>query len=560
MKSSCKQNLILLFLLSGVLAPFLAADSGQEMVPLGNHLYEMLDALALEAGVQQTSRSRPWPRQQFRQFAADINPADLSDEGRAVRELLLSEPDLQAILSEDDMSLELIPRIGLEFYGRNLPWLEPVHGFNQRLPVFSLDGRLQVGDILFFAADYEVREEVLAQTRDSDGWIMANLPGKFEFFDIQSPFRSYGSIGGDFWNLSFGRDRLALGSGKMHQIQIGSSAHFYEHFQARLFWPDFSWSFQLLSLDASLDTNEVKPAGDPSRFFYNHRIDFRGLEGRLGIGLSEGLMVAGQALDIKYFAPFMVYHSFTNWTEWSNQYGGTASSFLSLDIAYIPVQYTNLYGQLVFNQFTLPNEAATGDGDTPGAFGYMGGFSASIPRQDAYWGTGIEFTRTDPWLYLRENPWKSFEWRRNALTTIGDPETGAVRTLVREPMGYSWGPDATGFVTWLEWRRVDNLVSSGLRFERVWQGENDFESAWKVDSPSQVGQTAVAMQTPTGTPEVHTLASVWATWNVQAFLTIRGGLDLHFIDQYEHRIDQSIQSFEAWAGFELRPMLISFNR
>lgn len=553
-------GLCILFFLVGTMV--LHGQEAQEYLHLDSPVYPLLHAILAESGRVLPSTSLPMTKAQIGQILDGFDSSGLSEPGQSATAFIRKE--LQPETTVEEYSLALEPVLGLEWYGQSLPDYQPVHGFNDRLALLSLELALAAQDVVFMFADYELKEEALASTGDSGMWRGLNLPGSFSYFDIQSPFRAYASIGGDFWNLGLGRDRLEIGPGRFSQLILGSAPHYYDHVQARIFWDQVSYSLHLLSLDATLYSTPAddpvdprfKPTGDSSRFYVNHRLELNTLEGALRIGLDEGLLVSGQPFDPKYLNPFMILHSFTSWESFSNASGGTASSFMGLDFTLSPAKGISVNGQVVFNQFTLPIEASAGDAGTPGAFGYQLGANGAWPMGSGYLEGGAEWTLTDPWLYLRENPLKSFIWTRNALSNIAIEKQGKTRLLLAEPMGYQYGPDSTGLALWANWRDASAQLGFFGRFERVLIGENGFDGAWSSTAPDQTGAAAVAMRTPTGIPEIKTILSLAGTWEAQTWLGLSGGLDIQWVDQAAHQKNNAILSVEANLGFECRILLL----
>src|SRR5690606_27965646 len=117
-----------------------------------------------------------------------------------------------------------------------------------------------------------------------------------------------------------------------------------------------------------------------------------------------------------------------------------SASLFSLEASLTPIQGLNVYGQFMFNQIQSAYEVEHYGADAiPNARGWRGGLGYTLPLGPGFLGLQAEYTHTDPWLYIRENPYITYSWRRKVTSNVN----GSV--LVTLPLGFEHGPDNDAF-------------------------------------------------------------------------------------------------------------------
>jgi hypothetical protein len=269
------------------------------------------------------------------------------------------------------------------------------------------------------------------------------------------------------------------------------------------------------------------------RNMFVHRIDFS-LFNRVSIGISEGILIGGVQPDLVYFNPFMIFHDLYHW--------GHASTIASLEVSGNPWKYLELYGQMAFNQIQSPYEViryGAAAADTPNASAFLGGIRARIPVWQGYVDAGVEGVDVSPWMYIRENRLISYEWWRWTNSNVaGSPE------WVSAPLGYSTGPDALVFSAWAGYE-VPSLFSVGLDFRRTAKGEQTLATVYSEDP------AAVALTTPTGTPQYTNVLHLAASGDVLPFLRLAGDFYWISIDNLGYAQGVSATDFQAQVSVTL---------
>jgi hypothetical protein len=344
------------------LAVSLFGQNEQEIIKLDSHIYPLYFSILRESGVVSPSRSLPMTRAQIYKVLDSIDFNKLSETGKKAYETIYEIEKSNLSIIDDNMIFSLDISSGLEVSLPNDSGITPIRDFNHRLPLLSLPSFLGVKDVLFFYTDLSFQEEVYGTTGDKEAFRWINIPGDLGYLDGQSPFRVYGSIGGKFWNLSLGRDRLETGVGEKSHLIIGSEPQYLENLRAKLFWNAFNYEFQLLTMLPIATNSEywgndpkiVTEFHNPEQWFLNHRFDFRFFKGKLRFTWNEGTIIAGQPLEPKYFNPFMIFHSFYNWYKFQTPWEGLASAISGFELSYSPIPGLEIYGHSVITQFTVP--------------------------------------------------------------------------------------------------------------------------------------------------------------------------------------------------------------
>ncbi len=435
------------------------------------------------------------------------------------------------------------PVLGLETYARGNPDFGSLyHGYIERLPVINFSTALIAGSYVYLYADYELREEYFAV--NGDGWPNVNLPSDFGYFDFQLPIHAYGSVGGDFWNVSLGRERKEWVSGNSGSLVLSERAHFYEYLRWQLYSSDIMYTNLLINMEPLLLDGE-SDGPESKKTFLAHRFDFLFFDDRVHLTVTEGTLLGGINVELKHLNPLMIFHSFTDWTN--------ASSLFSLALNVTPFPMIEIYSEFVMNQIQLSYETQVYEDDAmPNAMGYLGGFRVVVPFSDnlsnLFFG-GVEFAHTDPWLYVRESPFISYHWRRRVFSNV---EGNGIIRIVTEPMGYQYGPDARVIDVHLGYRSGLSFAAS-LGFRYIANGEKT------VSSPFATGDEAVKLRTPTGVAEKTYLTFIETEYEPLEYLRLTGTIAWYNVQNYLHQTDETQSDVQMSVGVEIDPVELIKN-
>ncbi|MDR1785397.1 MAG: hypothetical protein LBR23_02875 [Spirochaetaceae bacterium] len=350
------------------------------------------------------------------------------------------------------------------------------------------------------------------------------------------PYRSLVSLGGDFWYLTAGRDRLSWGPGVSGNFLVGD--HLQYHNNLRTSWFNdrikYTYSISSFAYPGSYYDQYRIPHPDPERaaqgeyyygsasdpyirqylvdhsgvtlaslyygwnpvdrtkddallgvnLFIAHRLEWR-VTDRVNVVLSEGLIhqgANGQTVDPSAFIPSMVLHNLYR--------KNLMNSILCLEADWTVMPRLNIYGQIVVDEFTMPGEKAPEEDGTasPPACGYMLGVKTVFP-----WGKGMftgsfEAVYTDPYLYLRSEGVGSAVggvYQGQVAGNRGVNFVVANRYRMKDGgflyqedfLGYRWGGDAIVLNARGDYR-VFSAWSAGANLMFMAHGTHDKWTAW----------------------------------------------------------------------------------
>ncbi len=415
-----------------------------------------------------------------------------------------------------DTSLEAYPRL-YESGSVAIPW-----DWSERTPILSIPMELYALDAFYARAALELREDHNAIERIVEPANGSNWLESLDYVDYTFPFEAF--VGAEYGPLSvsFGRDKLRWGPGNTGTLVLSDSPDFYDYVDAGVTGDWFSYHFARISIDPSLRDSELAVLGnsfESAKNLYLHRYEFL-LFNRIALGLVEGLMVGGIEPDIAYTNPFLVLHNRFAWNAtFADGLAGneffTAASILGAELRVNPWRYMELYGSFAMNQFQTQYELDryAGAADVmPNAYAWQAGGEVAYPLLGGWIRATVEYVFTNPWMYIRENRFNSFTWRRRLTSNV----VGADQ-LTDAFLGYHYGPDAKVFYTAAGWDAPGKL-SFMASLEYAERGEQN------LYTPYDEGDDAVGLVTPTGIPELSTILALEASWSPLPGLSVYGSL------------------------------------
>jgi len=346
--------------------------------------------------------------------------------------------------------------------------------------------------------------------------------------DVNLAHRAFIATGGSWWNFQLGRDRLFWGTGHTGSLSFSDNSPFFEFMRLSLFSKFFKYSLIInqlpLEITDDLFINDTLPPGldkdtdlmkTTQRYFYLHRIDFAFFD-TLSLGFMEGVMVGNSGPEIRYFNPFVVFHSLFTWNDYPNWYKDPyderrhmTGSFFSFELNWNIIKTLAVYGQFVMNELGFPGEIKNNPYPPPNAFGYIAGLQYTYSFDT--WGSVffLEFIYTYPYLYILSTPFGSFIQAQKVSPSdhhyyfIGYP---------RDTMAVTFG---TRFF------KGDTLYLSG-DLSWISRGQHDIKWDWAtgiVEEKSTYHET-----TPTGIAENKLIASLSAKWKLLPFLSFNASI------------------------------------
>ena len=496
---------------------FSLSASPYDMIPVGDPVLEDLRFIVLDSRKPFLSFTPPLAPHEVEQYLDSLDVSLLSSPAREayyrLRNRLSPEAPL-TLFTSDNFSMTFNIDSTLEARARsneNISWRPQ----NPRVsPFFAVPIRF------YFANSLQLYMEP-SLTMKTDPYINVNSFGintsaDYHKYDFFMPFRAYMAVGGSWWNFQLGRDRLSYGTGHMGNLAVSDNPDFYEYMRLSLFSRYFKYSslvsqMPLEIVDKLLPSNEFNGIRrTTNRYFYLHRIDVNFFH-RFSFAAMEGIMVGNSPLEIRYLNPLMIFHSFFAWNDydpWDLTDGSDRGSFIgslfSLEVNWNIINSLAVYGQFVMNEFATRDELAdTSTLEPPNGLGYMAGIRYSHSFNSWASLLFLEFTSTDPFLYLNPSPFASFIHMRKTpdthYTFIGYP-----RDLIIFSLGGRFFKN-------------DILSFSGV-FSLLFNGERDIYYDWEIT------QDARNQRNPSGIVEESFIASFTSRWKINPFLALNGSL------------------------------------
>ncbi len=512
------------------------------ILPYDDAAVSLLRSIYLEQGKEPLTAASPYSVDELRIMLDQIDPNTLSEAGTRAYEAVKARIQTRPAAAPMELKLAAHPFASLEGSVNTAPPGETQWeaGYNQRKAMFGIPTEAWIGDAGYADMDLALRQ-------NPDGVNPLLVPNNYlnwsldtDVYDMNIPQRAFAAVGGQDWSFTIGRDRFSWGIAQTGDLMLSDAPHFQEFARFTLSWPNLQYTALWIMLYSDLDAAyRLPPWGTPAiynsppRNFFIHRLDFS-LFDRVSIALNEGILIGGIQPDLVYFNPLIIFHDLFRW--------GHASSILSLEASANPWRYFEIYGQAAYNQIQTPYEIiryGMGAADTPNASAYLGGVRVRVPAWLGYADAGAEAVFVGPWMYIRENQLISYEWWRWMNSNVtGSPQ------WVGAPLGYPTGPDAIVFAGWAGFD-VPGLFRAGVDFKQTRKGQQDFDTPYAEDA------AAVALMTPTGTPEIRNVLHLGGQYDVLPFLRL--GADLYWIgvQNFEHAPGVSVTDFQATVSVTL---------
>ncbi len=548
MRSICKLLAAgLVIICTGAFAPGtlradeVAGGNLQQIIPLSSPAYTALDSLYLEEGIVEPSTARPYSADEMSRALEKIDRGALSTAGRAAYKIVEGTIDHRTVYGEKDgLQVNVRPTITVAGYLATDPHAVNEGASNRdwrdRSPLLNVP--LEVWLFSNFYADFDLtlKEDPFLQNpgvvpgaKESN---FTNVPFDFAQVDFMFPFRAFMSLGGNHWNLQFGRDQLNWGNGQFGNLMLAANGDYYDFLRFTTYWNAFKYTATAISLPPyypGQDTATVTPADiNPSipnndvpgyvltKTMLAHRLEFS-LWNRVNLALNEALMVSGK-VGLNHYNPLDIYH---NWFDWEQ-----SKSLFSGEVTVAPVRWLSLYGQFGMDQIqTGLKNSEYGADSIPNGLAWLAGARTEYPLGPGYLSVDAQFTNVGPWIYLAgdpsqtsgqfQEPWLSYYARSRIVSNV----MGS-RQYVSVPTGWWDGPDSRAYDLSFTYS-VPAVWSATLGASLVQHGENTLDTLYEK------GASAASMRTPGPTPINTLTVQIGGSVTPIAPLTIGG--DLYYV-------------------------------
>ena len=416
-------------------------ENRQKIFPVGSDVYDAIKQLYISEGLALPSTTGPWSAKELDMMLDRINPEKLSDDEISIYYYINSSLNEGARWNPDEifgLTMEGIINFRLYMHSnRHGLFSSPDYWggrdiYNQPTPLVNVPLETWIGKNVYGYVELSlgnsrslINNTVSSETDIGNGnsvtsisyngmnaysniFMMPPAAG-FSDFDLNFPYRAFGSIGSDWWNISIGRDKLSWGPGESGNFAIGDHIPYHNNVRFTAFTKSFKYTLSASFFVHPMNYFTDNGAGiyyfnslmdqDKSRngvnMFLAHRLEWRIFE-KVNMALTEAVMYQNDNfIDPLVFSPTTIFHNF--------YIRGNANSLLTLEIDYTPLEHWNVYAQVALDDLSLPGESTAGSEDPPTALGYMVGAKVSFPHNDGVIYSSFEAVYTDPWLYIRDS-------------------------------------------------------------------------------------------------------------------------------------------------------------
>ena len=494
-------------------ASFLIASgieqNGQKIFDISSTAYKSIKELYISAGYALPSTTGPWSGAELSLMLERISKEDLTSAEMKLFNKAWEEIHETPRFSPDEMfGLGLEAKITAEASVHSNPDaysnpddynLRPGMSwgdYNLAPPILSIPFETWIGtgvygymslDLMSVRNQHAITSPVILDGNtigfDYEGKVFRhNLifipPNSFSDFNMNFPYRAIGSFGGDWWNVSIGRDKLRWGPGETGNLMIGDQIPYHNNARVTFFTDSFKYTYLMsafihpMNYMTGPDNNGYwyySPEysqlleREGLRIFIAHRLEWRILN-KVNMALTEAIMYQNEKgmLDPLVISPTAIFHNF--------YIRGNANSLLSFEIDWAVVPHWNIYAEIVMDEVSMPGEYSE-KGSPPTSMGYIVGTKFSYPQDNGVFYGSIETAYTNPYLYLRDDG-TSYEGKKYGNSfVIGFPEFVSEDTSNEklgsynlQYLGYRYGGDSivanlnAGFESFGGWYAEGNLL------------------------------------------------------------------------------------------------------
>ncbi|MBN2617987.1 MAG: hypothetical protein JXR64_06710 [Spirochaetales bacterium] len=518
------KKILTIFLTLFILFPVVSEPQKIYSLNRYRELYRVLELLQTEAGISQLSYSYPFTGKEIEGILSRIDYNTLSNNSQILYQEIINQ--LEIDISGSGFRGNVDGSINAETYlqtnKENDEW---IYDYNSRKPVIELD--LSAGITNYFWADVALplqkgldfnRYTTGAETNISLLWNLDQI-------DAQFPFTAISSLGGDHWNIQFGRDILNYGVGRSGAFVISDDGSFHDYLKASTFWNNFKYTMTFVNIDPidvdGLDpyveyisvedvdgnpvTVETKESRKKLKIFIDHTFEFKP-HPKLSIAINEVTVRGGGEVTLGYLNPLMIMH---NLALTDRRYTILGNSLFTFSTIVTPLKNFLVYGEFALDQFETPSESdrigEEGTGD-PNAYGWLAGLT--------YKGFNIEYIYTNPHLYRSTNSWSIYaltRWYHSVYNDSNDIEI--------EPLGFKYGPDISLLKISSDMLFFNNKLKVYGEYMYILQGEK------RVYDYADSGKEAFEMETPTGSVFSRSIITLQAAYNLYDYLSIYGQIN-----------------------------------
>ena len=496
---------IVVFSLLLATLPLIAAEEPrnlQKIYPVGSEVYRAITCLYIDQGLSLPSTTGPWSADELEKMLGRIDPSRLKDGAAATYKFAQDTLDEETRITKFGLltTTEAYWHENTADFTKESKW---VRGATERNPLFDLFMESWLSRYFYGYSALTLQNSITNGWSASEGqtstlWgrsaLTSNIPllppSVSSDASCNFPDRAFGSAGGDGWSFEIGRDRYSWGPGVSGNFVLGDHILYHNMGRFTVYEKNFKYTFAtsffpypgnyypIMNASTGNYANQRTQNETVSglNMFLGHRLEWRLFHDRVGFVLTEAVMYQSDngSIDLSILSPSAVFHNYFE--------RGNANSILSAEADWAPVRHVNLYGQVVVDEFAVPGEAVPGAAASalPNALGFMAGAKGSTPFGGGMFFGSVEWARTDPYLYLRDNGNRnqSFgEYGVNWVVALREFYNPNGVNYTEHFLGYQYGCDAIVFNANFGYRRFGKWSLEGNLFYMI-HGTHDQWTTW----------------------------------------------------------------------------------
>ena len=506
------------------------ADEKEKLVMFsaGHEIYNDLRTLALEANKVIFSFTPPMSNYEIYKFLNSIVKDDLSVWGQEIYEKVKKELFPASLFRSDNVAFSGSLILKGNFSVRTNEQTEWVLPELDRPELIKIP--ISINFMNFIQLHYEAAYQGFPGERKEGSYINTNIPFTFDFWDGGGrPFKAFLSLGGDWWNVQIGRDRLSFGYAHTGNLLLSDTPDYYDFARLSLFNSFLKYSMVVSQIPLSFNQSMVDKSiinfddypgiqkRSINRYTYIHRLDVSA-DKKFSFGITEQMITGDSPIQLRYLSPLMFMHNYFSeydYPAWGN--GKLDSMLFSIDFQWLTVKNVSVYGQFIVNEFKIPSET----NEDPNALGYLAGIEYYYPFNKGTALFYLEFVYTDPYLYVDNSPLAASIWYRKMMA---NPVSGSRYRWIGHPNGRD-----TITLMFGSWLSFGEKLSVDIKAEYLIKGEHDIVWDWTA------GEQSTDERTPTGIPQHSVSLTAFIEYKLTNSLSIQGGIANSIIINTGHK-------------------------
>ena len=371
MKKKLLTLTILALLAISSLAAAITDVNRQEVVSIDSPIYWAMKNLYISQGLALPSTTGPWTMAELDMMLERLTPPQPGSPWRETYEYLVSEighePRIEPQAAEGIFGFTISADVALDGYYHTNPtdfgdvdmWgdVDQLGDFNTPTPLLSIPLETWFGNNIYGYASFDLGANRTFNDKSGQtgsNWytnILMVPPSAIDDLNLNFPYRAFGSIGGDWWNISIGRDKLRWGPGESGNLTISDQIPYHNNARFTAFSKVFKYTFSISSFihpmnytddegNLSLKYSQNAPRKGLSMFIA-HRLEWRIFD-KVNMALTESIMYQSEdnQFDFLVLSPTAIFHNY--------YIRSNANSLLSFEFDWTFVDHWNLYGEAVY--------------------------------------------------------------------------------------------------------------------------------------------------------------------------------------------------------------------